>query len=233
MTQEGDEGPWHIECSPEVFPRVANRKDFQAIMRLARHVNALRFGQAALNQSRDDDGPAGRRARPGVFFYGGSVLFEALQLVPELRVHFGQHPQWGRSFGRFGQDGEVRARIAKGTLLHRLRNHVGFHVLGMVPELSLPKLTLPDYVIASGLGRRVGDIYYDLADLIPLHYLLGAPDTYDEFLKRFEAEAATVRDLILDFLNAADILLPHALRELGLTLRLQPQQIERNGEGHA
>ncbi|WP_291990504.1 hypothetical protein, partial [Luteitalea sp.] len=135
------------------------------------------------------------------------MLFEALGLIPELRVHFGTHAHWTRSFGRFGSDDEVRARLAQGTDLHRLRNHVGFHVLGIVPERSLPTLELPDYVLASGLGTKQGHVYYDLGDMIALHYLLGSPKTFEAFMREFEARGSKVTELLLSFLEASDILL--------------------------
>ena len=217
---KGEDPHWVIEISRERLLALTKSEPFWSLMRLARHVNALRFGQAALFHANGDDGPIGRRARPSSFFYNGSVLFEALALVPELRKHHSTNPYWERSFGRFGSDAEVRALAAQGTDLHRLRNHVGFHVLDIVPERSLPSLDLPDYILASGHGFTQGQVYYDLADTIALHYLLGAPKSFDAFIAAFSDRGATITALLMDYLEASDIFLPRAFEALGLTIRI-------------
>lgn len=85
-------------------------------MRLARHVNALRFAQIALADADErEDRPVSYRARPSAFIYTGSVLVEGLALIPELRTHFATNPHWRRSFGRFGSDEDVRALYAQGS----------------------------------------------------------------------------------------------------------------------
>lgn len=222
MSALDESSHWLLDCTRDRFLELITQPGFACLLRLARHVNALRFGQAALNHAQDDDGPIGLRSRPGAFFYHGGVLFEALQLVPELRVHFAANPHWERSFGRFGTDDEVRALYAQGTDLHRLRNHVGFHVLGIVPERSLPTLNLPDYVLARGIGRSVGKTYYELADTVALHYLLGAPEDFEAFIAAFEKRGAKVTALLVSFLEASDILLPRAFEALGIRPRIIP-----------
>ena len=81
----------------------------------------------------------------------------------------------------------------------------------MVPERSLPTLDLPDYVLVRGIGKEVGNLYYELADVIALHYLFDAPAAWSDLLKEFEARGAAITKVLLDFLEAADILIPRVL----------------------
>ena len=206
--------PWTIEFNRERLAEFAQDPAFHCLMRLARHVNALRFAQVALVDANErEEGPVSFRARPAAFFYMGSVLYEALQMVPELRSHFERNARWTRSFGRFGRDEDERVLIAKGTDLQRLRNHVGSHVLPMVPERSLPTLDLPDYVLVRGVGKQVGNLYYELADVIALHYLFDAPAAWNTLLHEFEVRGAAVTKVLVDFLEAADILIPRVLEQ--------------------
>lgn len=210
---------WGIECSAERLQVLIREPGFHEVMRLARIVNAMRFGQAALYHARDDDGPVGIRSRSSGFFFHASILFEGLQLIPELRQMFGTHGDWERSFGTFGSDEDVRALVAQGTLLHRIRNHVGAHVLAIVPERSLPRLDMPRYVLVRAHGPAVGAVHYQLADEMALHYVLERPSSFSELLREFELQGSEVTALLMRFLDAADILIPRALGTWGLAVR--------------
>jgi hypothetical protein len=214
VTKKNWDSPWTIELSRERLAEFAQNQSFHCLMRLARHVNALRFAQVALVHANDQgEGPIAFRARPGAFFYTGSILYEALSLVPELRRYFATNPHWERSFARFGDDEAVRALTAKGSDLQRLRNHVGYHVLPMVTERSLPTLDLPDYVLVRGVGKQVGNLYYELADVIALHYLFDAPTAFSKLLAEFETRGEAITKVLIDFLEASDILIPRVLEQ--------------------
>jgi hypothetical protein len=214
MAEKDWDSPWTIEFSRERLAEFAHDQSFHCLMRLARHVNALRFAQVALvHANNEGEVPIAFRARPSAFFYTGSVLYEALSIVPELREHFASNPHWERSFGRFGDDEAVRALTAKGSDLQRLRNHIGYHVLPMVTERSLPTLDLPDYVLVRGVGKQVGNLYYELADVIALHYLFDAPAAFSTLLEEFELRGEAITKLLLDFLAASDILIPRVLEQ--------------------
>jgi hypothetical protein len=191
-------------------------------MRLGRHVNALRFAQAAMVHAWNDDGPVGHRSRSASLFVYGSVLYEAFDLVPELRRWFEANPHWNRSFGRFGTDEAIREKIQQGSDLHRLRNHVGSHVLPMVPVRSLPRLDLPEYVLARCRGRTVGNMHYELADTMALHYVFDAPATFSQLLEEFDRRGSQLTALMQDFLEAADILIPRAFEAWGFRGRPTP-----------
>lgn len=210
---------WLVEIPFDRLEAIGNTESFWTLLRLARHVNAFRFGQGALYRAQDDDSPAGVRQRSAAFFFHGGVLYEALKMIPDLRVHFGANPHWDRSFGRYGTDEDVRAQYAQGTVLHRLRNHVSYHVLPMVPEKSWPRLALPQFVFVRAHGHSVGSLYYELADTVALHYVLGAPATYDGFLQSFKRVGGEITTKMLAFAEAADILIPRALQAWGLSPR--------------
>jgi hypothetical protein len=214
MTEQASSN-WHIYCSPDRFEELRGNIAFHRLLDLARHVNALRFAQVALVHVGDSDEPSAARQRSSVFFYYGGILYEALQLIPLLREQFGTLEAWVAGFGGFGSDEDVRAMVAQGTDLHRLRNHLAFHVRPMVTTQSLPRLNLPNYDFATGTGRSVGAVYYNLSDTLAIHYLVGSPTDYDEFMRRFVDRASQVRDLALRYMQAADKLIPAALKGLG------------------
>lgn len=218
---------WGVECTPERLRELVAEPGFYDIMRLSRIVNAMRFGQAALHFARNDDGPIGMRSRSSGFFFHGSMLFEGLQLIPQLRKAFGHQPEWERSFGVFGTDVEVLSLTAQGTVLHRIRNHVGAHVLPIVPERSLPKLDLPRFVLIRAHGPTVAAVHYELADEMALHYVLERPNSFSELLREFEAQGTQVTELLVRFMDAADVLIPHALA----SWNLEPQYLVSDDDG--
>jgi hypothetical protein len=211
---------WVILCSREQFEPLRTDPAFHRLIDLARHVNALRLGQAALFvHGDDDDSPSASRQRSATFLYHAGILFEALDLIPQLRTHFGDLDFWESTFGVFGDDQAIAGLRAKGTDLQKLRNHASFHVLPIVAQRSLARLEMDEYVFASGRGRTVGDIYYNLADTVPIHYVVGAPREREKFLAEFERMATEVRDLVLKFLEAADRFIPRVLRRYGFKRR--------------
>jgi hypothetical protein len=214
------EGEWEILCSREQFEPLRDDEAFHRLIDLARHVNAIRFGQAALSLHREsEDSPSASRQRSATFLYHAGIIYEALGLIPKLRQHYGTLDFWEETFGVFGDDGAIAAIRAKGTDLQKLRNHASFHVLPMVAEKSLARLEMDEYVFASARGRTVGDIYYNLADTVPIHYVIGAPRERDRFMAEFERMATEIRDLVLKFLEAADRFIPRVLRQYGFKRR--------------
>ena len=99
--------------------------------------------------------------------------------------------------------------------MHTLRNHAAYHMLPIVAEQSLAKLRMDEYVFATGIGKQVGQIYYNLADTVAVHYAIGSPSEHETFMREFERIAVHVRDTALRFLEASDQFIPRMLKSYG------------------
>src|ERR1043166_4516440 len=146
MTEDDERGhprppagaePWQLYCDNATFDALRSNEAFHRLLDLARHINALRYGISATASAAGDDTPNGDRQRFGTFYYLGGVLFEAVKLVPLLRLHFGASESWHDGFAAYGDDHAIRCRVEQGGDLHRLRNHTSFHFLPMVSQQSL------------------------------------------------------------------------------------------------
>lgn len=207
--------PWKIACDAETFAALRENEAFHRLLDLARHVNALRYGIAAVAAVGGRDTPNAARQRSCTFFYHGGILFEAFQLIARLRPHFEHLEAWSNGFAEFGTDEEVRNRLERGGDLHTLRNHTSFHVLHIVAPKSLEALHMDEYVFTSGQGSTSGEVYHFLADTVPLHYVIGAPKDGADFQREFERIATETRDLAIQFIKAAEKLIGPALKEFG------------------
>jgi hypothetical protein len=203
---------WKVVCREEDLGRLRTDKGFHRLLDLARHVNALRLGQVALVEAGDDDTPSAARQRSATFLYHAGILYEALALIPELRKHFGERREWADTFAAFGDDATIQSLRSRGRDLHTLRNHTAYHMLPIVAEQSLARLKMDEYVFATGVGKQVGQIYYNLADTVAVHYAIGSPPERDQFMREFERIAVHVRDVALQFLDAADRFIPRMLK---------------------
>lgn len=143
-------------------------------------------------------------------------------MIPLLRSHFQSFAEWRTGFGRFGDDASVRALVKQGKDLQRLRNHVAFHMLEMVPKQSLPKLPMSEYVIASGSGPSNGNVYYDLADTVAAHYVCGCPTDGRQFETALLRIGTGTRDLAARFLESGDMLMRGALKRYKVRLKVGP-----------
>jgi hypothetical protein len=215
----GVQAEWVLSCDPVRFAELREKSEFALLLRLGRHANALRFCLRALRAELADDGPVGSRARPAAFFYYSGSLFEAFDLVQELRAVFGSSPHWEASFGRFGSEADVRALIARYSDLHTVRNHVGFHVAAHVPSQSLGRLALPEYVVARGAGSDPSTIFYELADTMAAHYVFGSQAEFAEFEAAFVERGTHITSLFMDFLASTDTLTMGTLRSWGFAPR--------------
>lgn len=219
---EEQASPWKIVCAPATFDKLREAPNLHRILEVGRHVNALRYGMAALAAIAKDDSPHANRQRSATFFYFGGVLFEAYSLIPILRQHFGHLRAFKTTFGTFGSDEDIRARLARGGDLHTLRNHTSFHVLPMVAGKSLKTLNMLEYVLATGVGKTGIEVYYNLADTVPLHYAVGAPADGVQFRKEFERIAAETRDLAISFVAAGDKLIGAVAHSMGFVMSNDP-----------
>ncbi len=127
----------------------------------------------------------------------------------------------------------MRARLAKGGDLQRIRNHVAYHTATHVAGGSLARLNFDGYVFASGIGRTSGHIYYDLADLVALHHASGTPMPGDPFRAGMVRVMVETRDIAIEFARRADHLLLEAFPDFGFAMKVQVDGVWRRAEADA
>lgn len=189
---------------------------FHAVMKLSRIANTIRYTQVSLLEHRLADTPTAKRQRFSSFFYASAIVFEGLKLTQTLGKEFSELPEFKAGFGRIHSDPKVR-RLRE-TLLDRARNELVFHLDASVPKESLATLNVDKWVVASGFGPQIKDSYFDLADVLLVHYLIDSPASNEEFLPAYKQALVEVTELLLDFISSAESLIARVLKDLGATL---------------
>jgi hypothetical protein len=210
------EGYWELVIPTHLRDSLRSDPRFHAVMKLSRIANTIRFTQVALTQHRMADTPTAKRQRFSSFFYASAIVFEGLKLTQTLGKDFGNLPEYKNGFGRIHADPKVR-RLRE-TILDRARNEMVFHLDEEVPKEGLATLNVDKWVVASGSGPQIQDSYFDLADVLLIHYLIGSPDSNQDFLAAYKQALVDITALLLDFVSSAESLIARVLKDLGATL---------------
>jgi len=205
---------WEISFPAEHFDRLRCNPQFVATLVLGRMVNALRFCQMAVVAIADyPRTPAFDRQVLASFLFTCGLVVEALdtakRLSKDLR-HLPSFQNWLRPLFR----DKTAERLRRGDL-NRLREKVVFHFDRNVFELGVATINFPAYIFASIVGRRKGDVYYNLSDEVAVNFILDAQGDDRPEKVRLEELITAVRDLSLQFCDAADSVIAESLTMLG------------------
>jgi hypothetical protein len=207
---------WRL-AAPAAELEPAGREATEALLRLARASNAVRFAYNVLVEHDAADSPATRRHRLNAWLQLCRTLTEALALTAALRPGLAADgdPRSDEFAPLVDDPGvaafadEVIARLAHGARL------------GAAPPRLRP--AGDPVVFATGQGRAPGAAYYALADELvvrPALELRAAGNAFQDAVKEPMADTATVAER---WLEAAD-------RVIARILRTQPWRFEAEPE---
>lgn len=83
-----ESGPSAVNINPEKFDELRSSRDFVALVKIGRPVNAVTFGMQVLDDYRDNVTHVGRRQSMRAIFIIGGYLHEGLALVDSLQPYY-------------------------------------------------------------------------------------------------------------------------------------------------
>lgn len=211
------EGEWEIICSREQFEKFKEKDGFGALLTLGRIANALRFLQLAYPRDGDDT-PSARRQRLNSFMFMAAVLYEAIKYANTVGRRFAGTEAFDATLGELLADDDVKA-LRRGILRH-LRNKITFHFEDQIIGKALDVLDFPNRRFVTGVGKRAGDTYFDLADEVAAHSILIADD--EKELMPFEELAGLMQqtaEISRRFLDSTDSFITEELISMGWEAR--------------
>jgi hypothetical protein len=212
---------WDISCTKDIFNILRTDERFLNLLTLARLLNALRFCQQPVIDSRTSDKPSASRQSINSFLFASSVLYEGFVLVEKLGQYFREVDSFRNGFAVLLRDKKIKN--LRGTALKRMRNKFVFHFDRDIALETLKDFELPNYRFATGFGKASGEIYYGLADEAVMNYLLQPQpeDTDDALNKRLRALMEDVTELMGKFVEAAELLITETLVTMGWTAEIR------------
>jgi len=204
---------WEIYISKENFENLKSDVRFAALIPLARVVNALKFCFHTLIDYGNADTPSSQRQHINSFLFACGVLYEGLKIANTLGKHFGDRDFFRNGFGQLLKSKETKR--LNDTVLNPMRNKLVFHFDEDVAPTVLKNFDLELYAFASSSGRRSGDVYYNLADEVAINFILGEPGSKEEELRIFSESLESISIALTEYVNAADLLIAHVLKEMG------------------
>ena len=211
---------WFIDLPLEKFAMLRADERFQSILKLCRIVNTLRFSQVAMTPSRRPNTPSARRQQFSSFFYSAAALYEGLRFTETLGKYFKDLPEFRSGFALLHADTDLMT--FRHTVLEQARNRLVFHLDAEVVETSLAALNVVPITLASGIGETQGESYYDLADVVMMHYLIGRPDNDHELKAALTSVLNKAATIAKRFDEAAENLIARVLKDLGGVYREVP-----------
>jgi hypothetical protein len=207
-----------IVLAEDKFNELRNDKTFLAILTLARCVNALRFCQTPLIESKRKSTPAVSRQVLNSVLLASSVLYEGLKVADSLGRDFKSLVSFREGFGKLLKKPETK-KLRSG-ILRKMRNKFVFHFDQDVAAVALTHFELPSYKFAVGRGTARGHLYYALADEISVHYLLDpeGEKSNDQLEKTYIQFTQGIADLMVEFDDAAEELIAETLLQQGWRL---------------
>lgn len=234
---------WRLCIPPERFAALKTDESFRQILALGRLLNSLRFLEFAflgVAAHRDPslrrfrfqqwilarlrslpfgflrpkpERPAAMRQRISAFLFIAATLYEGLRLIQNMAKNFRRRAAWQQGMAPILRDRLFERLFAKS--LDPLRNGVVFHFFQDAFDEPLQRFASDDIVFISGFGPEQGQTLYDLSDRLALDLFIGDEPTAEAQLKRAEILMIKTRDLLLDIINAGEVLIAEYASEQG------------------
>lgn len=166
--------------------------------------------------------PRIRRDRQSAFLYAAALLHEGLQVAQGLGRYFRDFPAYTQGLGRLlGAREVIRLRS---EYLKRLRNRGTFHIDLEVFQAGIAHLTSQQHVlVCTARDLRAGSFYFDLADELVLHMVLGVGPDHPQYIERLDDFMTGTSVLNSAFLVASNKLLAAAFKQLGVRRAKPPR----------
>ncbi len=209
-----DNTRWKIQSDKSTLDGLRNDKGFWQLTAFARALNFLRFVQAPLDDSQNDDTPSGQRLRMDSFLFTCALLYEAMLLVENMNQYFGRKTSFAGLHAMLKDKNIVRIRQYH---LDDLRNQAVFH-LRFIDELGT-KIAADNgdhYVFAVvGESETRKQVYYPSTDIHALEILVGVDSADAEFMGKLTGVMKETTAFAVRFLNVADEFIAENLSALG------------------
>lgn len=208
-----------IYISKDEFDALRSNPKFAAILTLARVVNSLQFCFSTLIENKDADTPTKSRQFLNSTMFACGVLHEGLEFVEKsLEKHFADNEAYCNGLKTLISSSDVK--LFRKNVLEKLRHKSVFHFDKGFALKTIKSIDLPEYVFASSLGSKRGEIYYNLADETSINYLLlGAKPEDEASIMREMLEQLS--DVLAKFSDHADKLIAHVLIETNWRVRVK------------
>ena len=210
-----DTAAWETKCSRGQFETFVGEPWFHGLLALARLMNSLRYVQLCLI-SEELSVTAGMRQRINSFLFMNSLLFEGYKLIQALARDHRAAAEWQSGFGAMLKGGDFAILVS--DHLKRARDKVVFHVDAQELANRAREHLAEDIVFVRGIGRKAGNTYYDLSDMLAMRSFVGTTESDDAFMTDAADLMERTRDLATRFLDAGDRLLTRVLVDHGFTL---------------
>jgi hypothetical protein len=203
---------WRLAAPGAEVATLAADPAYDALLRLARAANAVRFAHAVLVEYNGADSPQSRRYRINAWFHLCRALADALPLTAALRPLLRQDADTPAEFEDLLDDpgvaafaGEVVARLAEG-------GRVGAALRGARPAGD-------PAIFAAGMGSAPGAAYYTMPDEIVIRAALDLRESGDALFEAVKEPMADTALLAERWMDAVE-------RTIARVLRTQPWRFE-------
>ncbi len=226
MTVIAETTDWRIRVPAERMQALKTDEGFRHLLVLGRLMNSLRLLEITYLDAASSDKPAGSRQRIGAFLFMGSVLLEGLRLLSRI----------GRSFHKLRSWQERIVPILRSPVFVKLRealrpvrNQAVFHFDLDSFQDSIARCDLEEVVLVAGHGRRLGDVYFPLSDLMAINVLTGPCATAADQETRFKELLTETKDLLVALADAGEGVITEYCRMMGFAREVR----QAGGDWHA
>lgn len=208
-----------IFMSSEDFDALRSDFRFARMLRLARVCNAILFCFNSYLDYTDNNSPKGLRQRFNSTFFVAGVLHEGLEVVDNLKIHFGKYDSFQNGFEKLLS--EYKVINFRANELTTSRDKFIFHYDKDVATKSLKILDFSEYLFATASGSELGDLYFNLADEVAINYLIDGVNSKENEEQVMSNYFEMLASISTEFIHSADKLIGEVLSEMGWKVRGQ------------
>jgi hypothetical protein len=204
---------WRVVLPPTATAKAINDPSFHALVAFARAMNVVRFCMEGIVEDLDPKRPADRRRRFGCMFMAGASLNDIRITSNSLGQWFGTLPAYAKLAAIWKGDPLGKPPL---NALIKARDKAFAHFDPELPKTVFARETeIGELRWASGQGPARGNFYYELADEVTLHYILGEVQSEEEYVAKFDALLTALTETLLPLHHAGTELISEATRQLG------------------
>lgn len=210
MSNSNDEGRFRVFFPSAVAQALVNEPRFHALLAFARAMNVIRTAMEVLSRDSDASLPEDRRRHAAAFFLVGGLL-------ADIQIAGNRLGQWYRDLPAYA----VLAEVWKGDPL----GHPPLNALKSLRDTAVAHFSPEPYAAvlavqteigelrwANGAGPASGKFYYEFADELALHFVLGAVADEGEFWTKYQRLSDALLDVLIPLHNAGGKLIATATR---------------------